>query len=69
MKDYNLTVKVRCESKPQQWLVDCIYDELNTRINEDILYWDVKEIEENKEPTPPNPPEKGNNLKPDFKKK
>ena len=68
MKDYNIVVQVRCESKPQQWIVDCIYDQLNTRINEDILYWDVKEIEK-EEPTPPNPPEKGNNLKPDFKKK
>ena len=27
------------------------------KINEDILYWSVKEVEEKKEPTPPNPPE------------
>ena len=69
MKDNNLTVKVRCESKPQQWIVDCIYDQLNQNINEYILYWDVKEIGKEDEPVPPNPPEKGNNLKPDFKKK
>ena len=43
MKDYNIVVQVRCESKPEQWIVDCIYDQLNSRINEDILYWQVKE--------------------------
>ena len=69
MKDYNIVVQVRCESKPEQWIVDCIYEQLNQKINEDILYWDVKEIGKEDEPVPPNPPEKGNNLKPDFKKK
>ena len=60
MKDYNIVVQVRCESKPEQWIVDCIYEQLNQKINEDILYWSVKEVEEKKEPrepTPPNPPE------------
>ena len=48
---------MRCESKPQTWLVDVMYEQLNQKINEDILYWSVKEVEEKKEPTPPNPPE------------
>ena len=43
MKDYNIVVQVRCESKPEQWIVDCIYEQLNQKINEDILYWQVKE--------------------------
>ena len=41
MKDYNIVVQVRCESKPEQWIVDCIYEQLNQKINEDILYWQV----------------------------
>ena len=57
MKDYDISLKVRCESKPEQWIVDCLYDQLNQKINEDILYWSVKEVEEKKEPIPPNPPE------------
>ena len=57
MKDYDISLKVRCESKPQTWLVDVMYEQLNQKINEDILYWSVKEVEEKKEPTPPNPPE------------
>ena len=42
MKDYNIVVQVRCESKPEQWIVDCIYEQLSQKINEDILYWQVK---------------------------
>ena len=57
MKDYDISLKVRCESKPQTWLVDVMYEQLNQKINEDILYWEVKEIIKEGEPTPPNPPE------------
>ena len=57
MKDYHIVLEVRCESKPETWIVDCLYEQLNQKINEDILYWSVKEVEEKKEPTPPNPPE------------
>ena len=53
MKDYDISLKVRCESKPQTWLVDVMYEQLNQKINEDILYWDVKDLkpETNNEPT------------------
>ena len=57
MKDYHIVLELRCETKPETWLVDCLYEQLNQKINEDILYWSVKEVEEKKEPTPPNPPE------------
>ena len=57
MKDYDISLKVRCESKPQTWLVDVMYEQLNQKINEDILYWEVKEIIKEGEPTPPNPPQ------------
>ena len=57
MKDYHIVLEVRCESKPETWIVDCLYEQLNQKINEDILYWSVKEVEEKKEPIPPNPPE------------
>mgnify|MGYP003126427896 FL=1 len=57
MKDYDISLKVRCESKPETWIVDCLYDQLNQKINEDILYWQVKEIIKEGEPIPPNPPE------------
>ncbi len=57
MKDYHIVLELRCESKPETWIVDCLYEQLNQKINEDILYWSVKEVEEKKEPTPPNPPE------------
>ena len=60
MKDYHIVLELRCETKPETWIVDCLYEQLNQKINEDILYWSVKEVEEKKEPrepTPPNPPE------------
>ena len=57
MKDYHIVLELRCETKPETWLVDVMYEQLNQKINEDILYWSVKEVEEKKEPTPPNPPE------------
>ena len=57
MKDYDISLKVRCESKPETWIVDCLYEQLNQKINEDILYWQVKEIIKEGEPIPPNPPE------------
>ncbi len=57
MKDYDISLKVRCESKPETWIVDCLYDQLNQKINEDILYWQVKEIIKEGEQIPPNPPE------------
>ena len=57
MKDYHIVLELRCESKPETWIVDCLYEQLNQKINEDILYWSVKEVEEKKEPIPPNPPE------------
>ena len=57
MKDYHIVLELRCESKPETWLVDVMYEQLNQKINEDILYWEVKEIIKEGEPTPPNPPE------------
>ncbi len=57
MKDYHIVLELRCETKPETWIVDCLYEQLNQKINEDILYWSVKEVEEKKESTPPNPPE------------
>ena len=57
MKDYHIVLELRCETKPETWIVDCLYEQLNQKINEDILYWSVKEVEEKKESTPPNSPE------------
>ena len=57
MKDYHIVLELRCETKPETWLVDVMYEQLNQKINEDILYWEVKEIIKEGEPTPPNPPE------------
>ena len=57
MKDYHIVLELRCETKPETWIVDCLYEQLNQKINEDILYWSVKEVEEKKEATPPNSPE------------
>ena len=34
MKDYDISLKVRCESKPQTWLVDVMYEQLNQKIND-----------------------------------
>ena len=43
MKDYHIVLELRCETKPETWLVDVMYEQLNQKINEDILYWQVKE--------------------------
>ena len=53
MKDYHIVLELRCESKPETWIVDCLYEQLNQKINEDILYWKVDDLqdESNKQPT------------------
>ena len=52
LNDYNITLHLRCENNPRKWIVDHFYDNLNTKLGEDILFWDVKDIKESK----PNPP-------------
>ena len=53
LKDYDIFLRLRCESKPQTWIVDVMYEQLNAKLNEDILSWDVKEVEQtNTKPTP-----------------
>ena len=44
LNDYELHLKVRCKVNPSRWIVDALYDILDTKNNEDILYWDVKDI-------------------------
>ena len=46
LNDYNVTLHVRVKDNPRKWIVDCIYDTLNKKLGEDILYWDVKDIKE-----------------------
>ena len=46
LNDYNVTLHVRVKDNPIKWIVDCIYDTLNKKLGEDILYWDVKDIKE-----------------------
>ena len=49
---YELHLKIRCKVNPSRWIVDALYDTLDTKNNEDILYWDVKDLkpETNNEP-------------------
>ncbi len=54
LNDYKVTLHLRVSDNPSKWIVDCLYDTINTKINEDILYWSVEDI---KEETKPNPPE------------
>ena len=44
LNDYELHLKVRCKVNPSRWIVDALYDILDTKNNEDILYWDVKDF-------------------------
>ena len=44
LNDYELHLKIRCKVNPSRWIVDCLYDTLDTKNNEDILYWDVKDL-------------------------
>ena len=44
LNDYNVTLHLRVKDNPRKWIVDCIYDTLNDKLGEDILYWDVKDI-------------------------
>ena len=44
LNDYELHLKIRCKVNPSRWIVDCLYDILDTKNNEDILYWDVKDL-------------------------
>jgi len=46
LNDYNVTLHLRVKDNPRKWIVDCIYDTLNKKLGEDILYWDVKDIKE-----------------------
>ena len=46
LNDYNVTLHLRVKDNPRKWIVDCIYDTLNDKLGEDILYWDVKDIKE-----------------------
>ena len=52
LNDYNVTLHLRVKDNPRKWIVDCIYDTLNKKLGEDILYWNVEDIKETK----PNPP-------------
>ena len=44
LNDYELHLKIRCKVNPSRWIVDALYDTLDTKNNEDILYWDVKDL-------------------------
>ena len=46
LNDYKVTLHLRVKDNPRKWIVDCIYDTLNKKLGEDILYWDVKDIKE-----------------------
>ena len=52
LNDYKIDLIIRCESKPETWIVDAMYDQLNKKINEDIIEWHVNPIEQ----TNTNPP-------------
>ena len=41
LNDYNVTLHLRVKDNPRKWIVDCIYDTLNEKLGEDILFWDV----------------------------
>ena len=60
LNDYNVTLHLRVKDNPRKWIVDCIYDTLNEKLGEDILYWDVKDIKETK-PTSPKSKKETNN--------
>ena len=49
LNDYELHLKLRCKVNPSRWIVDCLYDTLDTKNNEDILYWDVKDLKPNQQ--------------------
>ena len=65
LNDYNVTLHVRVKDNPRKWIVDCIYDTLNKKLGEDILYWDVKDIKETN--TKSSKSEKETNNKEDTK--
>ena len=46
LNDYNVTLHLRVKDNPRKWIVDCLFDTLNDKLGEDILYWDVKDIKE-----------------------
>ena len=46
LNDYKVTLHLRCRENPKRWIVDEFYDILNTKINEDILYWEVRDMKE-----------------------
>ena len=46
LKDYDISLTVRCEENPNKWIVDALYDNLEQRRNEDILLWQVDEVSE-----------------------
>ncbi len=49
LNDYELHLKIRCKVNPSRWIVDALYDTLDTKNNEDILYWDVKDLKPNQQ--------------------
>ena len=49
LNDYELHLKLRCKVNPSRWIVDALYDTLDTKNNEDILYWDVKDLKPNQQ--------------------
>ena len=49
LNDYELHLKLRCKVNPGRWIVDALYDTLDTKNNEDILYWDVKDLKPNQQ--------------------
>jgi len=53
INDYELHLKLRCKVNPTRWIVDCLYDTLDPKNNEDILYWSVSDLkdETNNKPT------------------
>ena len=60
LNDYNVTLHLRVKDNPRKWIVDCIYDTLNDKLGEDILYWDVKDIKETKPKSPKSEKETNN---------
>ena len=60
LNDYNVTLHVRVKDNPRKWIVASIYETLNDKLGEDILYWDVKDIKETNTKSSKSPKESNN---------
>ena len=66
LNDYNVTLHLRVKDNPRKWIVDCLFDTLNDKLGEDILYWDVKDIKDTNTKSSKSSKESNNNCKPLF---